>query len=230
MSTPQLVLHQHPFAAFCWKALIALHELELDFESRIVEGEEGRRELARIWPMASIPVLRDEGNDLTLPSSSAIIEYADALASPDGRLIPPDGDEALQARLWDRIADDYLATPMQAIVADGLRADDDHDPTGVQQARTTLDTAYALFDDHLRDAAWAAGDAFTIADCAAAPALFYARIVHPWDEDALARLTRYYGALVHRPSVRRVIDDARPYRHLFPLPWPATADAHQPVS
>lgn len=230
MTTHQLVLHQHPFAAFCWKALIALHELGLEFESRIVEGDEGRAELARLWPLASIPVLRDETAGLTLPSSSTIVEYADRLASPAaGRLIPPDPDEALQARLWDRIVDDYVARPMQAIVADRLRADDDHDATGVWKARDTLDQAYAVLEVQVRDREWAAGDAFTIADCAAAPALFYGRVVQPWDEDELAELTRYYRALMHRPSVRRVVDDARPYREIFPHPWPADVDAHQPV-
>jgi hypothetical protein len=112
----RLVLYQHPFAAFCWKALIALYELELAFESQLVEGEAGRRDLARIWPLASMPVVRDETADLTLPSSSTIVEYVDGLASPGGRLIPEDADAALQARLWDRIVDDYVARPMQAIV------------------------------------------------------------------------------------------------------------------
>ncbi|MCW3016934.1 MAG: glutathione S-transferase [Solirubrobacterales bacterium] len=227
MSTNQLVLHQHPFAAFCWKPLIALHELELPFRPHLVDGEDGRRDLARVWPLASIPVLRDETADLTLPQSSTIVEYLDRLASPTGRLIPQDHDRALQARLWDRIVDDYIARPMQTIVGDSLRSEEDRDATGVAQARGTLDQAFALLEARLRDQEWAAGDAFTIADCAAAPALFYARVVHPWDEAQRQDLTRYYRALTHRPSIRRVIDDARPYRHLFPLPWPEDVDAHQ---
>jgi glutathione S-transferase len=123
VSPNTLVLHQHPFAAFCWKALVALYELDLPFESRIVEGEAGRHELAAVWPMASIPVLRDQTADLTLPESSTIVEYVNDLATPPGTLIPRAPDQALQARLWDRILDGYVATPMQKIVGDRLRPD-----------------------------------------------------------------------------------------------------------
>lgn len=228
MPTHALVLHQHPFAAFCWKALVALYELELPFESRVIEGEAGRLQLAAIWPMASIPVLRDETAGVTLPESSVVVEYVNELATPRGTLIPQEREHALQARLWDRVIDDYVATPMQEIVGDQLRAEPDRDPVGVEQARATLDQAYGLLDDRLKATGWMAGETFSIADCAAAPALFYARIVRRWDESRLADLTRYYKALMHRPSVTRVIDEARPHRGLFPLPWPADADAHRP--
>jgi glutathione S-transferase len=228
VSPNTLVLHQHPFAAFCWKPLVALYELDLPFTSQLVEGEDGRRELAAIWPLASIPVLRDETADLTLPESSTIVEYLNDLAAPTGTLISRDPGQRLQARLWDRVIDDYVATPMQRIVGDGLRADADRDPAGVEQARDTLDRAYGLLDSHLADTSWAAGEDFSLADCAAPPALFYGRVVHPWEEARLQNLTRYYRSLMHRPSVRRVIDEARPYRDLFPLPWPADVDAHQP--
>jgi glutathione S-transferase len=227
VSDHRLVLHQHPFASFCWKALIALYELELAFESHVVEDDAGREELARLWPMASIPVLRDETADLTLPESSTIVEYLDALAPGPGRLLPDEPERVLQARLWDRIVDDYVARPMQRIVADSLRTDDGHDPTGVDEARGQLHRAYALLEAHFADHRWAAGADFTIADCAAASALFYARVVHAWDEARHAHLTRYYRDLVHRPSVRRVIDEARPHRQLFPLAWPGDVDAHQ---
>jgi len=195
-----------------------------------VEGEDGRRELAALWPMASIPVLRNETAGLTLPESSTIIEYLNDLATPPGTLIPGEPAQALQGRLWDRIIDGYVAIPMQKIVGDRLRGDGEHDPAGVGQARGTLDGAYELLNGRVAGSAWAAGDDFSIADCAAAPALFYARVVHPWDERRLEHLTRYYRSLMHRPSIRRVIDEARPYRHLFPLPWPADVDAHQPAS
>jgi glutathione S-transferase len=178
--------------------------------------------------MASIPVLRDETADLTLPNSSTIIEYLNDLATPTGTLIPRDREQALQARLWDRIIDDYVAIPMQRIVGDQLRPEDNRDPTGVDQARGTLDRSYELLDSRLADTKWVAGEEFSIADCAAAPALFYGRIVHRWDEPDLGHLTRYYGSLMGRPSIWRVIDEARPYRDLFPLPWPEDADAHRP--
>ena len=110
-----LVLYQHPFASYCQKALIALYELDLPFDSHLVEGAEGRAELARLWPMASIPVLRDEDADLTLPESTTIIEYLDGLAASGPVLVPADAGEAVQARLWDRFADQYLSTPIDIV-------------------------------------------------------------------------------------------------------------------
>src|SRR4051812_13279193 len=135
-----LVLHQHPFAAYCQKALVALYELDVPFESHLVDGEEGRAELARLWPMAGMPVLRDEDADLTLPESTTIIEYLDRLAGGPA-LIPAGEDAALQARLWDRVADQYLSTPMQKIVGDELRPGGGRGPRGVAEARRALDPA-----------------------------------------------------------------------------------------
>jgi glutathione S-transferase len=219
-----LVLYQHPFASYCQKALIALYELDVPFDSRLVEGEEGRAELARLWPMAGIPVLRDEDADLTLPESTTIIEYLDSL-SDDGRaLIPADAGEALHARLWDRFGDHHLATPMQKIVGDTLRPEGRDDPEGVAEARCLLDTAYGVLDTRLADRPWAGGETFTVADCAIFPALFYTRAVHRWDAGAHPNITRYYRDLLARPSVARVVDEARPFRHVFPLPWPEDQD------
>jgi glutathione S-transferase len=115
-------------------------------------------------------------------------------------------------------------TPMQKIVGDSLRPEGRSDPEGVDQARATLDRAYALLDAQLVADGWLAGPQFTLADCAAAPALHYARVVHRWDEEGLRALTRYFSKLTSRPSVARVIDDAREYRHVFPLPWPDYAE------
>lgn len=219
-----LVLYQHPFASYCQKVLIALYELDLPFETRLVEGEQGRAELARLWPPAGMPVLRDDAAGVTLPESTTIIEYLDGLV-PDGpALVPADRAAALEARLWDRIADQQLSTPMQKIVGDRLRPPGREDPEGVTQARDALDTAYRLLDARLAERPWAGGDAFTIADCAAFPPLFYLRAIHRWDAAAHPRLTRYYGALLARPSIARVVDEARPYRDLFPFPWPADQD------
>ena len=200
-----LTLHEHPFASYCWKALIALHELGLPFERQVVEDAAGRERLAELWPLASIPVLVDDAAGLTLPESTSIVEYLGGLAGPS-RLIP--------------ISDGHVMTPMQKIVGDSLRPENRRDPHGVDEARTDLDRAYALLDAHLAGGGWLAGPAFTLADCAAAPALFYARVVHRWDEAGLGDLTRYLAALTARPSVARVIEDARPWRSVFPLPWP----------
>ena len=216
-----LVLYEHPFAAFCQKVRVAFYELDIPFTTHLVEGAEGRAELAALWPIASMPVLRDESAGLTLPESTAIIEYLGDLA-PDGpALIPADRADALQARLWDRFFDQYVAIPMQKIVGDSLRPEGHGDPDGVAEARSTLDDAYTALDVQLASRQWAAGAAFTVADCAAAPALFYTRAIHRWDEDGQANVTRYFRDLMARASVARVVEEGRRYRELFPLPWPA---------
>jgi glutathione S-transferase len=225
MTAHRLVLHEHPFASFCQKPLVALYELGLAFERHVVTDEAARRELAELWPLAKIPVLRDETADLTLPESTTIIEYLDGLAAGGPKLVPADGPAALQARLWDRFYDHYIASPMQKIVGDSLRPEGRTDPEGVAEARRTLDTAYEVLDAQLAGHAWTAGATFTLADCGAAPALFYIRAIHRWDERAQPHITRYYRDLMQRPSVARVVDEARPYRELFPLPWPADVDA-----
>ncbi len=207
-----ITLYEHPFASYCWKPLIALYEGDLPFERVLVED---RAALAEIWPMATIPVLVD--GDLVLPESTTIVEHL-------GGLVPEDPVAARDARLWDRLCDGHVMTPMQKIVVDELRGPGDKDPAGVADARGTLDRAYALLDEHVSDITWMAGDAFTLADCAAAPALFYARVVHPWDEAARPHLTAYFERVRARPAVARVIDEARPYRPVFPLPWPAGID------
>jgi glutathione S-transferase len=219
-----LTLHEHPFAAYCWKALIALYEREVPFERHFIGGEEDRAALGSIWPMASIPVLVDDGaNGLVVPESTTIVEYLDSFGDAPP-LVPADPAAALQARLWDRVIDGHVMTPMQKIVGDALRPEGRGDPQGVEDARAELDRAYALLDGHLAERAWLAGEAFTLADCAAAPALHYTRVLNRWDEEALPSLTRYFLALMERASVARVVDEAREYRNLFPLPWPDWVD------
>jgi glutathione S-transferase len=216
-----LVLHQHPFAMYCWKALIALYERDVPFTADLVEAD--RSALAALWPPASIPVLVDDS--VVVAESSIIVEHLDrhGYAPP---LIPTDPDEALQARLWDRVADGYVTTPVQKIVGDALRPPDAKDPHGLSQAHATLDLAYAMLDRQLnrRDhEGWLAGDDFTLADCAAAPAMHYADVVHPLERDAHPALAAYFDRVLARSSVARVIEEARPYRKLFPLPWPEHA-------
>jgi glutathione S-transferase len=213
-----LVLHQHPFAMYCWKPLIALYERDVPFTADLVEAD--RSALAALWQPASIPVLVDDG--VVVPESSIIVERLDRHgdAAP---LIPTNNDEALQARLWDRVTDEYVTTPVQRIVGDALRPSDAKDPQGVSQAHATLDLAYATLDRQLTGRghdAWLASDDFTLADCAAAPALHYADVLHPLDRDAHPTLAAYFNRLLTRPSVVRVVEEARPYRKLFPLPWP----------
>ena len=218
-----LTLYEHPFATYCWKPLIALYERGVDFERVQVDDEADRARLAELWPMAGIPTLVDDAAGITLPESTIVTEYLDRFGDAPP-LIPAEPEGALQARLWDRIIDLRVQTPMQKIVLDNLRPEGEHDPHGVAEAQSSLDRIFAVIDDHVSGDEWLAGPTFTLADAAAAPALFYARAVRRWDEEELARLTRYFDALVARPSVARVIDEARPHRHLFPLPWPDYID------
>lgn len=218
-----LTLHEHPFASYCWKALIAAYERDVPFERRQVDDDADRERLAELWPPASMPVLEDQDAGVTVPESTIVVEYLDRFGDAPP-LIPTDAEAALQARLWDRVIDGRVQTPMQKIVLDSLRPEGTDDPHGVEEARGALDRIYPVLDEQLRGKAWLVGAEFTLADCSAAPGLFYARAVRRWDEHGLPDLTRYYGALTARPAVARVIDEARPYREFFPLPWPDYVD------
>jgi glutathione S-transferase len=213
-----LTLYYHPLASFCHKVLVALYENGTRFEARIVDlaDQASSEEMLAYWPVGKIPVLRDHRRGQTVPETSVIIEYL-ALHHPGPvPLLPVDPDQALQVRLWDRFFDLYVSAPMQKIVVDRLRPAGAGDALGVAEAEATLDRAYALLETHLQPGTWAAGGGFTLADCAAAPALFYADIVRPFG-DGHPGLTAYHERLLARPSVARTIDEARPYFPMFPL-------------
>jgi glutathione S-transferase len=218
-----LTLYEHPFASYCWKALIALYERDVPFGRHQIDGEADRAALAKLWPMASMPVLEDHEAGIAVPESTIVVEYLDRFGDAPP-LVPVEPQAALQARLWDRVIDLRVQTPMQKIVLDNLRPDGTGDSHGVAEAGDKLDQIYAMLDERLRARDWLAGPDFTLADCAAAPGLHYARAVRRWEEDGLPDLTRYYEALTARPSVARVIDEARPFRHNLPLPWPGYMD------
>jgi glutathione S-transferase len=207
-----LTLYEHPFALYCQKVLIALNELGVAYDVLEEQRDFDRGELAELWPPASIPVLRD--GDEVIGETSIIIEHVAGV-----RLVP-----SLEARLWDRICDQYVSDSVQAIVADTIEQRFDERATG--RARGRLEMAYGMLESRLAAHEFPAGDQFTIADCAAAPGLFYALAIHPWDEGAHPRLTHYYHELARRPSYAKVIADARPYRELFALPWPADFDRY----
>lgn len=212
-----LILYSHPFASYCWKVLIALYENDTAFDYRMVDDQRNLAELAARWPLKKFPLLVD--GDATLIESSVIIEYLQLRHPGPVRLIPAATEAALQARLMDRCFDNYLMTPMQKVVADALRTPGTRDPTGVAEARAQLEQAYGWLESTLRNHSWAAGEAFSIADCAAAPALFYADWVHEIGPRFMG-LRAYRDRLRLRPSIARVIDEARPYRKLFPLGAP----------
>jgi glutathione S-transferase len=212
-----LVLHYHPLASFCWKALIALYENEIPFEGRIVDlfDEASRAELDRIWPVGKFPVLSDGATGLDIPESSIIIEYLDAHYPGKVRFIPGDPELSREVRLQDRFFDFYVHQPMQKVVTDRIRPADSRDPYGVAEAKRTLDTAYSMLEQRVRDGTWFVGDAFGLADCAAFPALYYANRVHPLG-DAHPKTAAYLERLHGRTSVKRVIEGAGPHFANFP--------------
>ena len=212
-----LVLHAHPLASYCWKVLVALYEKGTDFEFRMVDlgDPASRAALAGLWPMAKMPVLEDGERGAIVPETSIIIDYLDTHHVGAIRLVPEEAEAARDVRLWDRIFDLYVQTPMQRIVADRLRPADRRDPFGVEEQGAALRTALAMVDRELAGKTWARGESFTLADCAAAPALFYADKVMPFGEtwpNALALLER----LKARPSFARVLAEAEPYFQYFP--------------
>ncbi len=213
-----LTLHYHPLASFCHKVLIALYEAQTPFAARLVDlmAADARSRFLDLWPVGKIPVLRDEARDRTVPETTIIIEYLDRYYPGPHRLLPADEDARLEARLWDRFFDAYVHAPMQAIVGDRLRPADARDPTGVAAARATLATAYGMIETRMAERTWAAGKDFSLADCAAAPALFYAGIVAPFPAGH-AHLAAYFERLVARPSFARVLAEARPYFAMFPF-------------
>ena len=210
-----LTLYAHPFSSYCQKVLVALYEHGLPFALRPVNaGDAGaEEEFARRWPLRHMPLLADGPRDVV--EATIIIEYLERYRGNAPSLLPDDGDRALDVRFLDRFFDNYVMTPMQRIVYDFVRPPGERDARGVADARSLLDRAYAWLDVHMAGRHWAAGDAFTLADCAAAPALFYADWVHPIPprcEHARA----YRVRLLARPSFARAVDEARPYRPMFP--------------
>lgn len=213
-----LVLYHHPLASFCHKVLVALYETETPFEERIVNlgDEASRADLFRFWPLGKIPLMRDEARKLTIPETSVMIEYAERFYPGRSRMLPSDLDECLQVRLWDRVFDHYVQEPMQKIVADRMRPEDGKDPLGVADAEKTLRTAYDMIETQIADRHWIVANAFTMADCAAAPALFYAGTLVEFGESR-PKLNAYYQRLLARPSFARVLREAMPYFKYYPF-------------
>ena len=210
-----LELFGHPFSSYTWKALIALYESDTPFTFRNIAGNEFPENEAAFlehWPVGKFPLLVDDG--VPVMESSIIVEHV----AP--ALVPDDRDLALEVRTLDRIFDNHVMTPVQAIVAEHLPfITQTPDEARVARARASLDKVYPWLDARLAGRRWAAGENFTLADCAGAPSLFYADWVHPIPE-ALTSLKGYRARALARPSVARAVDEARPYRHLFPLGAP----------
>lgn len=197
---------------------MGLYELDIPFTKRVVDlsKDAERAALLKLWPIGKFPVLCDEARGVTVPESSVILEYIDEWYARAGqrRLVPSDPDSARECRVRDRFYDSYVNVPMGKIVTDKLRPEGKRDAYGVDQAKAQLEMAYAIADEWMRARKWSVGDAFTMADCAAAPALFYANQVVPFG-NGRRHLAEYFARLAERPSFARVVEE-KPYWSMFP--------------
>jgi glutathione S-transferase len=216
-----LTLHFHPLASYCHKVLIALYENETPFTPNLVDlgNEAERAALLKLWPIGKFPVLRDDARDQNVPESSIIIEYLDRYYPGRTQFITSDADRARGIRLRDRFYDLYVHEPMQKIVGDRLRPQGKDDPHGVEEAKARLKASYGMIDQEMASRTWAMGEAFSLADCAAAPALFYANEVLPFG-DTHHNVAAYFNRLKARPSYLRVLREAEPYFAMFPREAP----------
>lgn len=212
-----LTLYLHPLASFCHKAIIALYESGTPFTPVVVDlgNPESARQVTDRWPLGKIPLLHDTARDRVVAETTVIIEYLQQHYPGAVPMLPAEPDAALDVRLWDRFFDQYVQAPVQKIVLDRIRPEGAKDPNGVSDARATLRTAYAMLDGQLAGHTWASGEDFSLADCAAAPGLFYASIVEPFP-GGYGHLAAYFERLLVRPSVARTLAEASPYFAMFP--------------
>ena len=212
-----LTLYYHPLSSFCWKVLIALYENGTPFKPVSVNlgDPEERGALLKLWPVGKFPVLRDDARNQTVPESSIIIDYLDRFYPGRTRFTPADGDAAWQTRLKDRFYDLYVHLPTQAIVGNRLRPAGAKDPHGVEEAKARLRSSFDMIEAEMTGRTWAMGESFTIADCAASPSLYYANKVLPF-RDTHRHVAAYLDRLMARPAFARVLEEAKPYAHMFP--------------
>lgn len=213
-----LVFYGHPFSSYTQKVLIALYENDLPFEYRELQPGNAAidAEWNALWPLKKMPVLVDD--ERTVVETSIIIEHLQRAHPGPVPMLPDDPVEALDVRFMDRFFDHYVMTPMQAPVAEALRTDG-RTEVALRESAARLGIAYAWLEQRLQGRTWAAGERFSLADCAAAPSLFYADWVHPIGA-TFPTLRAYRERLLVRPSFARAVEEARPYRAWFPLGAP----------
>ncbi len=214
-----LTFYHHPFSSYCQKVETAFYEKGLDYEGRVIDGSEPMKsEFAALWPIGKFPVLVD--GERTVFEATAIIEYLDVRYPDRYRLIPEDPLDAAEVRMWDRFFDNYVGYPQGRLVLAALGREVDD---GGARWKTALDTAYGILDRRMENREWAVADRFSMADCAAAPHLLYADWSHAIGKQ-FSNLWAYRDRLLARPSYARALDEARPYRHYFPLGAPEGRD------
>lgn len=211
-----LELFLHPLSSYCHKVLIALYENDIPFEAKRIDDPAVAREYEKLSPLKRFPILQDVERGRVIPESTIIIEYLDAHFPGRVRFVPTDPDLAWQVRLRDRFFDNYLHTPMQKFAAERLRPEGMKDPYGLEEAKVLFMKALGLVEADMANKTWTLGESFTLADCSAAPALFYGnRFFGPFPDthpNALAYLDR----LLRRPSYARALEEAKPFMHLLP--------------
>jgi glutathione S-transferase len=215
--SPPLKLYFHPLSSYSHKALTALYENGTPFEPLMLDGANEQRgaEFKALWPIGKFPVLRDDARNETVPESSIIIEYLQQHYPGKTRFIPGDPEQARKVRFWDRFFDLHLHAPMQKIVFDRIRPADSKDPAGVADAKAQIATALGIVEREIAGKSWAAGDAFSLADCAAGPPLFYINKMMP-PADTYKHTLAYLDRLMQRPSYARALKEAEPYFHMLP--------------
>lgn len=215
-----LILWSHPYSGYGQKTAIALYELGLPFELKLVDGSpEAMAGFLAVSPFAKMPALIDTASGRTVIESSIVIEYLDRLAG-GGWLIPTDPDAALETRFIDRILDTYVGGNMNRIVFNRLGRAGTPNETAMAQDARELEAAWDMLEARLADGrTWGAGESFTLADCAAAPLMTYARRLVPFGERP--RLRAWHARLMTRPSFVRALEDAAPFGNLMPAPLPA---------
>jgi glutathione S-transferase len=214
-----LTLYYHPFSSYCQKAVTALYEKGLAWDGRLLDGSPPvAGEFASLWPIGKMPLLVHEGR--TVFEATAIIEYLEARFPETTRLIPSDPLEAAEVRMWDRFFDNYIAYPQWRLFGPTIGREAADDGT---KWRAMADAAFAVLDVRMAGREWVAGDAFSLADCAAAPHLLYIDWCYPIPEH-FVHLWAYRQRLITRPSYARALDEARPYRAGVPMNIPEGRD------
>jgi glutathione S-transferase len=209
-----LTLYGHPISSYTWKVLIALYENDTPFEHFTIE-QSTYAEFIALWPVGKFPVLRDDGRGTLVTETSVIIEYLDLHYPGRTRFVSPDARAALEVRRWDRILDNYVNTPIAKIVTDRLRPEGKRDELGVDEARRLIQSAYTVIEPQLGEREFIVGDGFTLADCAAAPALWYGMRNAPL-EGRYPRIAAYLERLRARPSFARALQESEALFHIYP--------------
>lgn len=215
-----LTVYLHPFSSYCQKAITAFYEKDVPFAARLLDGSEPvAGEFAALWPVGKFPVATD--GDRLVFEATGIVEYLEARYPDRPRLIPEDPMLAAEVRMWDRFFDNYVNYPQQRMIFAALGREPEVD--GGARWKAAFATAFGVLERRMAGREWVAGDTFSLADCAAAPALLYADWTWPIPE-RFEQVRAYRARLLARPSYARALDEARPYRHLFPLGAPEGRD------